>query len=77
MRIPVEFDYPGGTSAPSGGYGYGGGSSQAGGSSLRSASVASSRSSAIHITVVSQLDGREVARNQVRHLPSMLALQGV
>ena len=29
------------------------------------------------ITVISQLDGREVARNQVRHLPSQLALAGL
>jgi hypothetical protein len=29
------------------------------------------------ITVVSQLDGKEVARNQVRYLPNQLALAGV
>ena len=30
----------------------------------------------IHITVVSQLDGREVARNQVRYMPGQLRLAG-
>ena len=31
----------------------------------------------VNITVVSQLDGREVARNQVRYIPSQLALAGL
>ena len=31
----------------------------------------------ILITIVSQLDGKEVARNQVRYLPNQLALAGV
>ena len=30
----------------------------------------------INITVVSTLDGREVARNQIRYLPSQLTLAG-
>jgi len=32
---------------------------------------------AINITVVSTLDGREVARNQVRHIPRALQLAGL
>lgn len=35
------------------------------------------RSAPISITVVSQLDGKEVARNQVRYLPTQLTLAGV
>jgi chaperonin cofactor prefoldin len=36
-----------------------------------------SDSSAINLTVVSQLDGKEVARNQVRYLPRTLQLAGL
>jgi hypothetical protein len=31
----------------------------------------------IHITVISQLDGREVARNQVRYIPRELRGAGI
>lgn len=65
------------TGAPGGSGGDGGGSNRGSGGSPRyTGGTASRGASAINITVVSQLDGREVARNTYKHLPSVLALMG-
>lgn len=56
------------------------GPAAAGAFSARSGGVSVSggggSSAPIQITVISQLDGREVARNQIKHLPSALSLAG-